>query len=158
MEWIRRTECSDFSELNDWLGRYIPFYFHEMERNDFATYWEKNAENYWVLGKGDRLLAAGGVHWIPERQEARLSWDICHPDFRRNGYGTKLLRFRMMIMATNYPVRTVVVRTSQQSFLFYQKNGFELKYRQPDFWAPGFDLVYMEHPGPFLGMDEKGIQ
>jgi hypothetical protein len=36
------------------------------------------------------------------------------------------------------------VRTTQLVYPFYQKLGFEIRKSEPDFWAPGFDLVEME--------------
>ncbi|EMR01507.1 hypothetical protein ADICEAN_03364 [Cesiribacter andamanensis AMV16] len=41
-------------------------------------------------------------------------------------------------------VATIVVRTSQLVYRFYEKGGFTLKEVVQEYWAPGFDLYYME--------------
>jgi ribosomal-protein-alanine N-acetyltransferase len=42
-------------------------------------------------------------------------------------------------------IEKIIVRTSQITFPFYQKQGFRLKEKIDNYWAEGFDLYYMEY-------------
>jgi ribosomal protein S18 acetylase RimI-like enzyme len=42
-------------------------------------------------------------------------------------------------------ITTIMVRTSQLAYKFYEKNGFILKEIEKDYWAKGFDLYSMTY-------------
>ena len=42
-------------------------------------------------------------------------------------------------------VQTLIVRTSQLVYRFYEKQGFELEKVVKDYWAEGYDLYLMRY-------------
>jgi ribosomal protein S18 acetylase RimI-like enzyme len=42
-------------------------------------------------------------------------------------------------------VQTIMVRTTQLVYRFYEKAGFKLVEQQKDYWAEGLDLYRMEY-------------
>tara|TARA_B110000285_G_scaffold234402_1_gene311224 strand:+ start:2948 stop:3142 length:195 start_codon:yes stop_codon:yes gene_type:complete len=60
------------------------------------------------------------------------------------GIGRKLLNHRLSLLKSEKSIQKIIVRTSQITFLFYEKFGFELKEVKKDYWSKGFDLYHME--------------
>jgi len=50
---------------------------------------------------------------------------------------------RIEFINTCKEIDTIVVRTSQLAYQFYEKIGFQIQTIDKDFWAPGFDLYFM---------------
>ncbi|WP_394330762.1 GNAT family N-acetyltransferase [Cesiribacter andamanensis] len=69
---------------------------------------------------------------------------LFHPEAQGRGLGSQLLAHRLAMLRQHPEVATIVVRTSQLVYRFYEKGGFTLKEVVQEYWAPGFDLYYME--------------
>lgn len=61
----------------------------------------------------------------------------------KKGVGTLLLKHRLGHIETKKDVKSIIVRTSQHAYEFYQKMGFKLLERHIDYWAKGFDMYKM---------------
>lgn len=116
---IRNYQISDQPFLIELIRSNVPRYFAESEVDDFVHYLESELENYWVLEVEDQIIGCGGVNFL-DTNKARISWDMIHPDFQGVGLGKELLNFRLDFLKSN-GFDKVDVRTSQFSFLFYQK-------------------------------------
>lgn len=121
-----------------------PAYFAEEEEAEFKAYLDSEIEHYFVMEMDGEVVGCGGINFDEQEKKGIISWDMFHPDFQSQGLGTQLLQHRLAILKSLNSVETIVVRTSQVAYLFYEKNGFQLKRIEKDFWAPGFDLYYME--------------
>lgn len=124
----------------------IPTYFEESEEKEFAEYLEKYKEDYFVLHdkSTNQIIGCGGINYFFDENLARISWDIIDPHFQGQGIGKKLLLYRINHIENEHKnIKTIVVRTSQLAYKFYQKVGFELEKTEKDFWAKGFDLYQM---------------
>ena len=141
---IRPYIIEDKEALLSILRCNIPLYFDESEEVDFIEYLDKQAENYFIIEQGTKLIGGGGINYFPETMLARISWDIIHPDFQGKGMGKKLTLFRINQIKENPTIRLIKVRTSQLAYKFYVKLGFELERIEKDFWAKGFDLYQMK--------------
>jgi ribosomal protein S18 acetylase RimI-like enzyme len=141
---IRPFISADTTAVVQLLKSNTPKYFAPSEEKDLLQYLGTEREDYYVVEEAGVVLGAGGINYFPENQEARISWDIIHPKVQGKGVGRKLLEFRLHRLQTNQSVTTIVVRTSQLVYPFYEKCGFRLKTIQEDYWAKGFDLYRME--------------
>lgn len=141
---IRPYQTSDLTALLDLIDLNIPNYFAFTEKEDFENYLEQERELYFVISLGDKIVGCGGINFEDKKRIGIISWDIIHPDYQGKSLGTQLLQHRMQILEGMKTVRKTIVRTSQLTYLFYQKQGFELKEKVVDYWAKGFDLNCME--------------
>lgn len=121
-----------------------PEYFAEEEEAEFEAYLDSEIEQYFVMEMGGEVVGCGGINFDEQEKMGIISWDMFHPDFQAKGLGTKLLLHRLAILKSMSSIETIVVRTSQVAYRFYQKNGFNLVRTEKDYWAPGFDLYFME--------------
>lgn len=103
-----------------------PKYFAASEEDDLKNYLETALELYYVLILGQKIIGSGGINFTDNNTIGKISWDILHPNYQGKSYGTKLLKFRIALLNTVIGIKTIIVRTSQQSYKFYEKQGFEL--------------------------------
>lgn len=128
------------------LEAHIPQFFAPAERLDFAAYLLRESDDYYVVEEHGEVIAGGGINYLPARSEARISWDVVHPDYQGTGVGSRLVLFRLKEIYKQPAIKRVVVRTSQMAFRFYEKFGFQLVQVEKDFWAKGYDLYEMHIP------------
>ncbi len=145
MHTIRFYQKQDKEELIKLIQLNIPTYFEESEEKDFVDYLEKHKEDYFVLQdkSTNQIIGCGGINYFFDENLARISWDIIDPNFQGQGIGKKLLLYRINHIQSK-GIKTIVVRTSQLAYKFYEKVGFELEKIEKDFWAKGFDLYQMK--------------
>lgn len=142
---IRAFKPSDTPVLVEVLKLNVPRYFAESEIDDFKNYLLKEAEQYFVIENAGKIIGAGGINFTDGGVTGIISWDFIHPNFHRKGIGTQLLQHRLQIFRKLKSVENVVVRTSQHTYRFYEKNGFVLQEIQKDYWAQGFDMYKMTY-------------
>lgn len=122
-----------------------PAYFAVDEEMDLSHYLDHERELYFVVELNGSLVGCGGINFESGKTLGKISWDLLHPDFQKKGIGTMLLQHRIKILKSVVTVKKIMVRTTQQAYLFYGKNGFDLKEVRKDYWAKGFDLYRMEY-------------
>lgn len=142
---IRAYTDTDKKEVVQLLRLNIPTYFAPAEEADFIDYLENKKEEYFVMVIDNQIIGCGGINLLEDGKIGRISWDMLHPKYQKKGLGTVLLQYRIQKLLDKEGVEKIVVRTSQISYGFYQKNGFELKEIQKDYWAEGYDLYVMEY-------------
>lgn len=140
---IRKYVPGDESIVLSLMESNTPDYFHPEETADLVGYLRNEIESYFVVEKEGRVIASGGYNWFPESDCARISWDLVHPSFHGKGIGSLLTHFRIQQIQKNLPAREIQVRTTQHTYKFYEKLGFDLVDVTPDYWAKGFDLYDM---------------
>ena len=122
-----------------------PEYFSTLEEKDLDQYLDQEVESYYLVELHNNVVGCGGINFEENRSLGKISWDIFHPDYKRQGLGTLLLKHRISELKKIETVNRIIVRTSQLASGFYQKAGFEIVENVKDYWAPGFDLVKMEY-------------
>lgn len=137
---IRVYSTDDLNGVLELVRLNTPKYFHPSEIDDFKTYLETEVEDYFVVEVDEQIIGAGGLNYFPNRREACISWGVIHPDYQKKGIGTLLTKHRTEIARKNEEVDTLIVRTSQLTFTFYEKMGFQLIRTEKDFWEKGYDL------------------
>ena len=120
-----------------------PTYFAEEELADFKNYLQDQVEDYFVLLLGDQVIGCGGINY--EDTVGIISWDMLSPLHQGQGLGSILVEYRLELLRSKAHIDKVIVRTSQLTYPFYQKQGFILEQIVKDYWAPGFDLYAMSH-------------
>ncbi len=142
---IRPYLIQDKDNLIELIRLNTPRYFAEAEVQDFAEYLEVHLERYFVLESEGKIVGSGGINYFPDEATARLSWDVIHPDVQGQGFGRELTLFRINEVKRNPAIHTLVVRTSQLVYPFYEKMGFVLEKMVKDYWADGLDLYQMKY-------------
>lgn len=132
-----------FEELLYLIDLNIPLYFAPEEKDDFRNYLENEVEDYYILLVDNKLVGCGGINY-DDKNTAVITWDMLHPEYQGQGFGTKLLLFKLDKIKEKTNIERVIVRTSQMAHTFYEKQGFKLLETKKDYWAPGFDLYWME--------------
>ncbi len=142
---IRRFRAADSDQLIQLFDLNTPLFFDASEQMDYLDYLQYKVEDYFVVEEDRSVVAAGGVNYFEGQQQARIAWDLVHPSKQGKGIGTYLLQHRIKYIERIDFYEHIVVRTSQHSFRFYERNGFVLMQTKKDFWAVGMDLYVMEH-------------
>lgn len=165
-QMIRPFQPNDMPALLQILQANTPKFFHPSEADDYCYYLEERIEHYWVFEQEGQILGAAGLNiknlppgnmgglvaLAPEASDkaglgatgAYLSWDLIHPDAQNQGIGTRLTQHRIDFIRRQTSIKTLIVRTSQLVYPFYEKQGFQLEKTSPDFWAPGLDLYQLK--------------
>lgn len=141
---IRKYEAADQEALLHLFSLNVPAGFAAIEKADFTSYLENEAEMYWVLEEEGNPIGSGGINLFLSQKMARISWDLLHPQKQNQGLGRRLLHFRMDLLKKMDCIETIQVRTSQMAYRFYQKSGFALMEIQENFWAEGYHLYDMK--------------
>ncbi|HNT19531.1 MAG TPA: GNAT family N-acetyltransferase [Saprospiraceae bacterium] len=143
---IRKYTPSHRAVLLQLFRLNTPRYFSITEESHFIDYLENHAGHFFIVESGGAVVGCGGYNLFPEQADARISWDLFHPDFQGRGLGSALLQYRIDRINEVPGLKTITVRTSQWVYRFYEKFGFELKEVIKDYWAEGFDLYRMVRP------------
>lgn len=141
---IRPYHPGDKPQLLTLLNLNIPRYFALSETADFLEYLENHVETYLVIEVARQVVGCGGINYFLQEATARISWDIIHPDYHGKGMGRALTLYRIAEIKKNPAIEKIVVRTTQLTYPFYGKMGFELEKVERDYWAAGFDLYQMK--------------
>jgi ribosomal-protein-alanine N-acetyltransferase len=141
---IRRYGNEDLEDLVALLRLNTPMAFAPEEEKDFVHYLMHEEEEYFVILKDAVVIGCGGINFQREHKTAVLSWDMLHPSYQRQGFGTQLLQHRLGLIRQDKTITRVVVRTSQLSCDFYSRAGFHLTEKIEDYWAPGYHMNKME--------------
>ena len=140
---IRPYQIGDKSTLLKLLEMNTPDYFAPSEKEDYIEYLDEKLDQYFVVEEEGEIIGCGGLNFMKDGRTARISWDMIHPEHQGKGIGKKLTQHRIQEAQKKMGLETIVVRTSQLAYLFYEKNGFTLDKIEKDFWAKGFDLYQM---------------
>lgn len=142
---IRKYRPEDQQQILNLIRSNTPANFHHSEEEELKNYLDMEAEHYFVAEGLGVVLAAGGYDTgFDYGKTVRISWDLAHPEFQGLGIGKQLTKFRISEIEKIPEVQKILVRTTLQAEKFYEKQGFQKKHFEKDFWAPGFDLCEME--------------
>jgi N-acetylglutamate synthase-like GNAT family acetyltransferase len=67
-----------------------------------------------------------------------------HRDLHKQGFGKRLLEYRIEQAKLIFPGIIIALGTTQHSSLFFEKYGFKTVHYEKDHWAKGLDLYQME--------------
>jgi N-acetylglutamate synthase-like GNAT family acetyltransferase len=120
-----------------------PKYFEEYEYVDFKKWLDEGQmDKYWVILKDEKIVGCGGIFVSDDKKEGGFAWGMIHKDLHGQGIGREFGKFRIKELQrmTNYRIRLC---TSQHTFRFYEKLGFETYKFKKDGFSKGLDRYDM---------------
>ena len=142
---IRPYKSSDKTDLLTLIDLNTPLYFASTEKSDFDRYLDSEIELYYVITFEGKIMGCGGINFQDDKSVGVISWDMVHPNCQGKSFGKQLLHHRIETLKKIASIQKIIVRTSQLTYKFYQKQGFQATEIVSDYWAPGFDLYFMEY-------------
>jgi predicted GNAT family N-acyltransferase len=130
----------------------MPLYFAEEELQLFFNFLDRDALQrgpYSVIFNDDTIVGCGGIALNqPSKYTNELhvimTWGMIDNKFHKNGFGKELLLFRVKQAKELYPEVKIALGTTQYTFPFFEKYGFNTVAYEKDHWAKGLDLHQME--------------
>lgn len=141
---IREYQPQHRDQVIHLLRLNVPEYFAPEEEAELIRYLDKEIEHYYVVELDRRIVGSGGINYAENGTIGVISWDIFHPDYQDRSLGTRLVKYRIEKLKADGQVRSIVVRTSQMTYKFYEKQGFTLMEIVKNYWADGFDMYFMK--------------
>ncbi|MFP4369584.1 MAG: GNAT family N-acetyltransferase [Bacteroidota bacterium] len=122
----------------------IPEYFDPREEQEFLYWINGPGENtYFVMFDNLAATGCGGYFVDHENKEAGLAWGMIGLSSHKKGYGRKLTLYRLEIIEEKFPGYSILCRTSNKTFEFYQKMGFSILEIKKNGWGTGLDKYTM---------------
>ena len=153
MTHIRDYTTSDRNDCIELFKSNIPDFFDPSELLQFETWLDKAIKNehpenlvfYFVLENSGRIMGCGGFYLNLERMQAGMIWGMVSHAYHGNGFGKRLLEFRIQKIRSLSPKATIMLDTSQHSYPFFEKLGFKLTTITKDFYGNGLDRYDMTY-------------
>lgn len=142
---IRAYQPNDKDAVIHLFRLNTPAYFSKSEEEGLLDFLDKHTDFYYVADAEGEVLGSGGFILSNDNSLGTICWDLVHPEMHGKGVGRKLTEFRIQVMQRLGPPQSIIVRTAQFTHGFYEKMGFVLREIVKDYWAPGYDLYYMEY-------------
>ncbi len=142
---IREYNSNDKEKIIDLLKLNTPKYFAEEEAKDLIYYLDNEIEYYYVIELNNVIVGSGGINIKENGTIGYISWDLLNPELHGKGLGTLILNYRIEKLKAEKMIESIIVRTTQIVYKFYEKSGFEVIEKVKDYWAKGFDLYKMEY-------------
>ena len=120
-----------------------PIYFAKGEKLLFKNYLQTNHIHYYVLFKKNIIVASGGYGFNKKEKTIDLTWGMVDLNLHKKGYGKTLLNYRMKKISADFPNKNITLNTSQKTFKFYEKFGFQLQKITKNFYREGLDRYDM---------------
>ncbi len=122
----------------------VPKYFHPTEENLFKNYLKNKAVNYYLFfDQFDRLVSAGGYEYETKLNIISLTWGMVDRRLHNHGHGAFMTDYRLKKINTQFPSINISLNTSQYTFRFYKKFGFQLIGIKQNGYGDGLDRYDM---------------
>lgn len=129
----------------------VPKYFTQAEIVDFDAFLEMipnkvgvNKTYYFVVVFENEVIGCGGFGDKDNTKIITLAWGLIHQKFHKKGFGKELLAFRLEQIKEKYPNHIVYIDTTQYSYGFFEKYGFETTKITNDFYEKGLHRYDMQ--------------
>ncbi len=107
-----------------------------------VAYTTNTAENFYVVEQNSRVIACGGFY-ITDLKEAHMTWGMVLNSFHKKGIGKKFFLYRAEEIKQLYPNVPIHLDTSQHTFGFFEKLGFEITKITKDGYGKDLDRYDM---------------
>jgi len=139
---IREYISTDKNSCIESFGSNVPYYFTEEEILDFDNFLmriekESNKTFFYVVIYKDRVIGCGGFGDKDNNGIISLAWGLIHKEYHKKGFGKKLLIHRLSEISKLKPQCPVIIDTTQHSYEFFEKYGFETTKITTDYYTIG---------------------
>lgn len=141
---FREYQLTDLPACLEVFDSNIPKYFAPEEREEFTTFLKLPSCVYLVLEEEGKIMGCGGYYLVRERQEAGLCWGMVRNELHGTGLGKLLLLERLNRIVEHPKASFIRLDTSQHTFGFFEKLGFEVEKITPDGYWKGLDRYDMK--------------
>ncbi|MBX2844901.1 MAG: GNAT family N-acetyltransferase [Saprospiraceae bacterium] len=143
-----------------------PKYFSVQEREEFFEWLHEKVGGdnpYWVLEVDGEILGCGGIYTSKTHhttsiygEEVGFAWGMVHNDLHKKGFGKSLFLYRLEYLKYHFPNTPIILRTTQNTYTFFAKYGFETLYYTPNGFDDGLDKYEMIYRDPTKAKLETG--
>lgn len=139
---IRPCKPSDNEKCLKAFESNVPTFFAKDEVVEFKEFLSK-LENgsiqtkFFVIAIIDEVIGCGGFGDKNNTGVVSLAWGLIHKNYHKQGFGEKLLRFRLELINETFPNLPVIVDSTQFANGFFEKFGFQTTKITQDFYAKG---------------------
>ncbi len=141
---MRPYNNSDKEQLIEIFNLNIPEFFDSKELNEYIGYLEIMGDTYLAIEFESKLIGGVGYEIRESDKSGRINWIFVHPDFSGLGHGKRAVEHCLKILKTDPKVESLIIRTSQHAYKFFEKLGYHIINTEKDYWANGLDLYLME--------------
>jgi predicted GNAT family N-acyltransferase len=148
---IRTYQISDKQACLEAFESNVPKYFTQAEIADYDKFLEMilikveaNKTFYYVVVFGNEVIGCGGFGDKDNSEIITLAWGLIHQNFHKKGFGKELLVYRLRQIKEEFPNHNVYIDTTQYSFGFFEKFGFETTKITHDFYEMGLHRYDMQ--------------
>lgn len=99
-------------------------------------------EQYFVAEIKDELVGCGGFAKIGE--EISLTWGMVSHSMHGKGIGKTFLQYRLDVIKSFFPSASVILDTTQFSYVFFERLGFKVTGIIKNFYGQGLDRYDMK--------------
>ncbi len=149
---IREFETIDKEACLEAFQSNIPLFFTKDETVDFTRFLDtfqnkplSNKTYFYVVVLGHEIIGCGGFGDKDNKGIISLAWGLIHKDYHKKSYGEMLLKYRLYHINRLYPSKPVYIDTTQFTYGFFEKYGFEVTKITNDFYMDGmhrFDMIF----------------
>lgn len=132
---IRKYEATDKDPCMHIFKTNVPTYFTLEEVDEFERFLTKLSDPeatdnppYYVMELENKLIGCGGFgekKGIDGTDAITFVWGMIDHSYHKQGYGEKLLQFRLTEIPLHFPDKQVILDTTQFSYTFFEKYGFK---------------------------------
>jgi ribosomal-protein-alanine N-acetyltransferase len=148
---IRAYQTSDKQACLEAFESNVPKYFTQAEIADYDKFLEMipikveaNKTFYYVVVFENEVIGSGGFGDKDNSDIITLAWGLIHQNFHKKGYGKVLLDYRLEQIKEKFPNQPVYIDTTQYSYGFFEKYGFETTKISNDFYEKGLHRYDMK--------------
>jgi predicted GNAT family N-acyltransferase len=122
----------------------MPKFFASHEEKLLRKYLIKVNINYYLFfNREESLVASGGYEYEEKTNTIVLTWGMVDQSLHNQGYGSHMIEYRLKKIKKEFSRTNIILNTSQHTFKFYEKFGFELVKIKRDGYGPGLDRYDM---------------
>lgn len=146
---IRLYTPSDKADCLSSFISNVPSYFTQEEVPEFESFLNRLEQPhtktiFYVVVNEGKIMGCGGFGDKYNTGILSLAWGLIHRDYHKMGFGKLLLQHRLNQIKLLHPGCPVIVDTTQFSFGFFEKFGFETLKITSDYYTKGMHRYDMK--------------
>tara|TARA_B100002052_G_scaffold298739_1_gene333269 strand:- start:4124 stop:4576 length:453 start_codon:yes stop_codon:yes gene_type:complete len=142
---IEKYHSSYFEDCISVFKTNTPTFFDYSEEKLFSSYLLKKDIKYYVLlNEMSQIVGSGGYAYNDKIKTVDLTWGMVDKRYHKNGFGYRLTEYRLQKITNKHPKSDVLLNTSQHTFKFYEKFGFQVTKITEDGYRKGlhkYDMI-----------------